>query len=147
MKEKLISLEVAEEQLQEFLDVYEIEASDFGAGEDGEEGLASVKRQLLKGLCYGRLEVVDDAQNGLTLKQNLANPLRGVESLTYRLTGAAKAAIKAPGAAGKKEGDAPFAAMFRFAAALCGEDVKVFYTMGALDMRTAQAVATLFLSL
>ena len=94
MTESKVSLEVAKDQMQEFLDYYDIDQDDIVV-EQGPEAVKTIMNRLIRAIRSGNLEIrINDGS--LSVIQRLRNPPGDILEITYKeIGGEAKRAMDA----------------------------------------------------
>jgi hypothetical protein len=132
----VISDETASEQIDAFLDYYDIDPETLPekVGDAIVSSLAKIKRAIMA----GQLEIVVDTET-ITITQNLTKPPKGFPGpVVYReITGQAKIGIK------DDSGD--YGKMYAFLGALCGEGIGVIQKLKGKDLSLAEALGCCFL--
>lgn len=149
-KEPIIPKETAEEQLNLFLDFYEIEIEEeedeqLSPEEEKEAAdkikeMKAIKRRLLKAIMYGRLEV-KEAPEDVEVIQHLSRNTKGASDGGTKLhwegiSGVAKSSITA---------EASMTTMYKLCAGLTKVTPSTIMALRNLDLSTAEALAQLFL--
>lgn len=136
MSESKISLEVAKDQMQEFLDYYDIDQDDIVV-EQGPEAIETILNRLVRAIQKGHLEIQD---NGTKVIQNLKFPMGDVTQITYGvLTQKNKYAME--GISDKK----PIARMNALMGSLAGVPGNAFMNLKGVDLSVMERLATLFM--
>jgi hypothetical protein len=139
-----IQKESAEEIFAELLEWYDIDEEDYKEEEDGERSFRQAKRKIVKAICKGYVEL-DKKQNKmgedvLYVRQNFKFKYhKAPESITYReVNGRAKSAVRSG-----KDGD--FQKMYKFLAALAGEEERIILQLKGVDNGLSESLGYLFL--
>lgn len=144
----ILGEEAAEDQLQLFLDWYDICREDFISSDEGESSstwydkiTSRLKRAIRKGLVEIKEENTKDGSPTLNVYQTLTRKIPGVESpICYKeISGRAKLALKGSAKTGQ------FAQIYLYLGGLCGEGEKVFHNMAGRDGAIAECLGFLFL--
>ena len=139
-----IQKEVAEGIFTELCDWYDIDEEDYKDEEDGERSFNQAKRKIIKAICKGYVELVKKTNKlgdeVLNVKQNFKFKYHKVgTNITYReVNGKSKTAVKS-----NKDGD--FQKMYKFLAALSGEDEEVILRLKGIDNGLSESLGYLFL--
>jgi len=125
-----ISQEVAEEQLNAFLDYYEIELDELP------EEINGAVKKLLSAICKGRVEVLSNGE----IKQIFKNPPGEVSEVVYKeLTGSAKLAMKG------KSAEDHHGRIYALLGSLAGIDERGISKLRGVDLSVAECIGVLFL--
>lgn len=140
----LIQKENAEETFAELLEWYDIDEEDYTDEEDNERSFKQAKRKIVKAICKGYIELNKTTNKlgdeVLHVVQNFKFKYHKVgTSITYReVNGKSKTAVKS-----NKDGD--FQKMYKFLAALSGENEEVILKLRGIDNGLSESLGYLFL--
>lgn len=137
-KKRTISEESAQEQMQEFLDYYDIDARDIEI-DQGEESVETVLNRLIRAIQKGYLEV-DMSGGEPVVTQNLQHPPGEVKTLVY---GVIQARHKIE--MDKASKDRGAVRMHALMSALSGEAPRAIQSLQGVDMSIMERLATLFM--
>lgn len=138
----VISQEAAEEQLNLFLNYYDIDLEDTGNDKDLARANRSVKNKIIRAVRKGLVEFKEE-DDTLNVYQNLTKPLQGVTSpIKYKEpTGHSKIAMK------ESENTDQYGKMYNLLGGMSGEGKKPFLQMKGKDLSIAESLALLFLDI
>ena len=93
-KEPKISEEIAQEQLDQFLEYYDIDPSDCENRDDVRAGLEISFKGIKRSIMNGHVEMIQDDEGDILVKQVLEHKVGAVEELIYKpCTAIAKAEL------------------------------------------------------
>lgn len=126
----MLSQEAANDQLQVFIDYYDIDLSDLG------DAGGVIKNRTIRHIMKGRLEITEDA-DGLKVSQIL----KGGDKITYsEIQGKHKITM------GKKpDGDA-HGKSYALMGALCGNGEAFILKQGGRDLSVIECLAALYMN-
>lgn len=140
-----IQKENAEDIFADLLDWYDIDEDDYKDGKDKGAAFKQAKRKIIKGICKGYVEVNKDTnklgEEVLNVQQNFKFKYHKAPSrLLYReVNGKSKKAIK------ESEGVGEYGMMYKFLAALAGDDLYIVEQLKGVDIGLAESLGYLFL--
>lgn len=140
-KEMVLSEEAAEQQLQLFLDYYDIDLEDTD-DKDLLRANRSVKKKVIKAIRKGLVEVKEENET-LNVYQTLEKPMQGITNpIRYKEpTGHSKIAMK------ESDKEDYYGKMYNLLGGMSGEGKAPFLKMKGKDLSIAESLALLFLDI
>jgi len=137
-KENKISEESTREQLAKLMAAYETDLDD--AAPEQEAAINQIMGRLLSAFMQGKLELSEDTESGLSIKQHIKRK-DGKDTITYRpLKGNNKVKLE-------NAGNDPTARMHYLMDILSGYDQDAIGKLSAGDLRVTEALAGFFIVL
>lgn len=137
-KENKISEESAREQLAELMAAYETDLDN--AAPEQEAAINQIMGRLLSAFMQGKLELSEDTESGLSIKQHITRK-DGKDTITYRpLKGSDKVKLE-------NAGNDPTARMHYLMGILSGYGQDAIGKLSAGDLRVTEALAGFFIVL
>ena len=136
--EDKISLEVAENQVQELFDYYDIDVDDID-DEDQKSNLFTARKKAIRAVQQGRL-IIEEKEGSLKVTQVLSKPPGDIDRLEYReIDGKSKIGLK-----NKKKNDG-FGRIYTLLGSLAGLSETAIAALKGKDMGLAESLGLIFL--